>query len=890
MRWLSELTECAKYGVLKLVILFLCLLLPDSLIAEEYGSISGTVYQNDGITTVQSDWGIAAFRASNHDFVSGSPIGVNGTYTITGLPPGEYLIRTEPSINHGAGIYYDNTPYFEQRSTITISGAEHITGIDFILEYPIFVEIHTVKRPDNTFDAYYGIYFFYFNDFDLSSVKSITMEGPSGTPAYQYNRESVDQVDQNDFVENQHNGFHVLAEDVEPPEGEYTFEVETDDFSTTVIHVRNQNIDMPVLDAGTLSPADGSIITSGTPVFEWGSLENPQMPVYYRLQVYDDTGYRVYASERSADMRSIALPEGLLQPGQTYTWRVQINDSSDYTRVENLSVTESFTITMADDTTPGTNPPVIHIDGFGAWKASSYNNDDDSTGLWVKVIDHDGIAVDGSSHQVSVTFNGQTRSLNLYRYNSAFEAAYEAWLGTDPTAVAGEYVFTVTDPDGHSATATDTLVVEPLPIPDQNTFNVISEVTSPVFTWDPVPGASRYRIRIWDENWNIVWNGYQMLQSDMSYTVPPGILLPHTFYFSQLFAWDDFEGFDVDNTSSSNHIAFNTGETSVNPMLEITHGAATRNSGDQGTYLYFWTKVHDAQGVPDDIRSVTAAFPDGTTIPLQLDYNESGTCGIYYAEDFGWPIAAGEYTITVEDLDGNTHSVTDILDVNRIGYPEDSSVSATVNGTQVDVTWEAIEGAAYYRLELHDMEGNRINNLSTIENYYSIPAGYLKENTPYQYRITTWRELFDQGIDNSSRSVMKVFDTAANQEMDMQGIILAAADANTTIPGGQSTTVYGTSGINEVTVESGSYAELINFPGSNLIEFESDATLFEISRSGTMVTFQGTDGTTLKIPATSHEQTIIFNNDGIIRLLRIEDNQVKLNDQVIGPDTAEIAE
>jgi hypothetical protein len=327
----------------------------------------------------------------------------------------------------------------------------------------------------------------------------------------------------------------------------------------------------------------------------------------------------------------------------------------------------------------------------------------------------------------------------------------------------------------------------------------------------------------------------------------------------------------------------------VNPLIETDICAATRNSGDQETYLFFWTKVYDAQGVPEDIRSVTATFPDGTTMPLDLEYTESNTCGIYYGEDFSLPIAAGEYIITVEDMDGNTHSVTDTLDVNPIGYPVDDTINAMVNGTSVDVTWEAVGEAEFYRLEIHDMDGNRLHNLGTTQSAYNIPAGYLKTNSSYQYRITTWRERFDQGIDNSARSVMKVFETASNQKMDMQGIILTGTDPDVTISLGEIATVYGTSGINEVTLESGASAELIHFPGGNLIEFQSDAALFTVFRSGTVVTFQGSDGTMLKIPATTDEQIIVFNN-GDPMVLRIDGNQVMLDDRVIGPEAAAMSE
>jgi hypothetical protein len=86
--------------------------------------------------------------------------------------------------------------------------------------------------------------------------------------------------------------------------------------------------------------------------------------------------------------------------------------------------------------------------------------------------------------------------------------------------------------------------------------------------------------------------------------------------------------------------------------------------------------------------------------------------------------------------------------------------------------------------------------------------------------------------------------------------VILTDDSLNHLPADTTTVVYGSSGQNRLYLESGAAAELINFPGSNLIEFESDALLFEVSRSGTVVTFEGSDGTILKIPATSQEQTI----------------------------------
>jgi uncharacterized protein (TIGR02145 family) len=109
--------------------------------------------------------------------------------------------------------------------------------------------------------------------------------------------------------------------------------------------------------------------------------------------------------------------------------------------------------------------------------------------------------------------------------------------------------------------------------------------------------------------------------------------------------------------------------------------------------------------------------------------------------------------------------------------------------------------------------------------------------------------------------------------------ILSNASPNHTVTSGSDEQVYGTSASNQITLESGAKAELINFPGHNSIQIQSSLNLFTVSRSGTVVTFQGADGTVLKIPATTDIQNIVFSADR--SLLTLNNGQVMLGVQVI---------
>jgi hypothetical protein len=111
-------------------------------------------------------------------------------------------------------------------------------------------------------------------------------------------------------------------------------------------------------------------------------------------------------------------------------------------------------------------------------------------------------------------------------------------------------------------------------------------------------------------------------------------------------------------------------------------------------------------------------------------------------------------------------------------------------------------------------------------------------------------------------------------------IILTSASPDHIVPSGNEETIYGTSTSNRITIESGAKAELLNFSGQNHIQILSSPDLFTVSRSGTFITFQGSDDTLMKISATTSIQDISFNGEQG-KILQIYNNQVLLDDQVI---------
>ncbi|MCP4119513.1 MAG: hypothetical protein GY737_29765 [Desulfobacteraceae bacterium] len=117
-------------------------------------------------------------------------------------------------------------------------------------------------------------------------------------------------------------------------------------------------------------------------------------------------------------------------------------------------------------------------------------------------------------------------------------------------------------------------------------------------------------------------------------------------------------------------------------------------------------------------------------------------------------------------------------------------------------------------------------------------------------------------------------------------LVLTDASPDATITAGGSARVYGSAGANHITLENTAEAELFNVHGSNTITVKADSTLFTVFRSGTYVTFEGTDGTVLKIPAATASQSIIFND--VAYSLILDSNRVMLGDQEVDLTPASI--
>ena len=272
-----------------------------------------------------------------------------------------------------------------------------------------------------------------------------------------------------------------------PPElGEYTFTVTTPYSNGTATDYQSENKIIPIPDINTFSPVDGAVLSSKTPAFSFEAIDYNEADVYYRIKITDSQDNHVFLSTRRKGITSIAIPEGTLTPGQTYKWRAECFESSEFLKVQNRSESEWLTFSM-DSTLSHSSKPAINIGP--AWGITTYNT---TNGMFlvfdVGIIDQDGVADNGSSHQATVTFpdGTTTYTLNLYKLMSSTLAYYNYGIPITGNPQAGEYTFTVTDLDGNMFSIVDTLTINALTPPDEDSFTPSMKNESVIVYFDNV--------------------------------------------------------------------------------------------------------------------------------------------------------------------------------------------------------------------------------------------------------------------------------------------------------------------------------------------------------------------------------------------------------------------
>ena len=338
----------------------------------------------------------------------------------------------------------------------------------------------------------------------------------------------------------------------------------------------------------------------------------------------------------------------------------------------------------------------------------------------------------------------------------------ESFLGVQ----SGIYTFVVEDNDGHVTEKTELLDVNCLTPPVDWTLDITPEAagdgTGFHFVWDPVETGFEgfYRLEIYDRNYNQI---YRLATLDNQYDLPPGFLKKQELYRFRVTARREFFDENVDNGASMPW-AFDDFPTRV--AVPLTGGSALPSialdswgavvyhypdptTGNSKYRLAFSAKISDADGVPENIQSVTVS--DGTTTwDLNYDSKVNETEAYYWLWfEIADPAGFDEkiFTFTVTDADVNSAETGDTLIVNVLEIPEGLKPvdGSSFYGTCPVIEWDPVDGAAIYRVRIYDGLYDTLHKGGYVEQpAYMVPPGVLELNQIFSYRIRACREDFRQ--------------------------------------------------------------------------------------------------------------------------------------------------
>jgi hypothetical protein len=656
---------------------------------------------------------------------------------------------------------------FDSGETEEIWGPDYIAfgstvTADFTLKAAFTIQGSVInsRMPDGSFRTLIEVFF--GDDFVGSlpdDIDTITIEAPSGPLPY----------GKNDFTYYpQFREFYIFLPG--PPEiGAYTFTVTGGGLSATATDHQYILRTLPLQDTTAFSPAAGAVVSSKTPTFEWGALEyesDPSIPLYYRLEIHEDDGgqvgqKRVLMTRRTKDMFYYTLPENVLTPGGTYWWRVRVDDSGDWLKVQNSVRNEWIPFTVADPLSPHSKKPAIDLDGWGvvSW---TYNVGQTGTEAWVRIHDHDGVASDGSSHSVTIQLPGNPTSQPMYFVRSEDKGSgfYEFWKDNPP--LSGVYTFRVTDPDGNVATITETLDpadVNPLDPPDENTItpSVLTEFITAAF--DNIHVRKEGALELyedfnsyssmddidwskweWDRNASIQrdnGNGWLVLGAGNSVGRAQGVLS-----FADPQSINEIQAeIKINDISELNGLPrarirgswCNNGIGDIGASISLNGSRVYWSVSEEflnGQETYQWTTGQSGDLLTD------LQVGDTVTLSISLEGNDL----IFSATG---PSESRSHTYPVG---------------NNLGPPiyPDKAIQTRIQfitDTTPTFSWSPVAGANRYRVRIYNHDNSRtIWSHYTGETSYTVPPGVLEPNSYYRFRLEAWDTPGPLNVDNVSKT------------------------------------------------------------------------------------------------------------------------------------------
>jgi hypothetical protein len=284
--------------------------------------------------------------------------------------------------------------------------------------------------------------------------------------------------------------------------------------------------------------------------------------------------------------------------------------------------------------------------------------------------------------------------------------------------------------------------------------------TTPTFSWSPVTDETvatlYYRINIRDWNRKVVV--YTSERSpDTTVTVPDGFLEPDTAYTWQVQVYDSQNVYDVNNLSSSEWRGFATGAPDEPLAIEWAFvNSRVWAVQDQTPFV-----IEIKGPSPWDVRSMAVSGPGGFSYTFSsADLWQEG---FYHHSEEGI-LMNGTYTFSVvDDRDGSTVFVDKEFNFNELPIPEylfSPQHNAYIQTTTPTFSWSPVTDETtdpvYYRISIFDYKGNSIyKSERSTSTTATVPAGILKVNNPYKWRVDPFDD--DSEPQNMASSLAQSF-------------------------------------------------------------------------------------------------------------------------------------
>ena len=122
------------------------------------GTISGHVYQADGVTPMPGHWVGAYLENGNYFRWSDSTVGTDGSYQISGLPSGQYIVSAEAGDTGYIQEFYNGTYNSSSATPVSVTVPNNTPNIDFTLDVGGTISGHVYQSDGVTPIANAGIY------------------------------------------------------------------------------------------------------------------------------------------------------------------------------------------------------------------------------------------------------------------------------------------------------------------------------------------------------------------------------------------------------------------------------------------------------------------------------------------------------------------------------------------------------------------------------------------------------------------------------------------------------------------------------------------------------------------------------------------------------------